>query len=488
MKLVPKITLAFVAVTVAVLSTGVFRRVRRETGYERLSRERDLGLVAQSMADGAAMLWQSTGRDSATAMIAHAGKRDGEVRIRWVCLGTDATPPQATSIDCEALMASGDVRRAADGARRYAYVPVLANGAVRGAIEVSASLAPEEGFVRRTIVDSVTITALYAAVIFSLSFLLGLRFVARPTRALVQKARRVGNGDFDGPLAIPTADEFGELAGEMNAMCAQLANVHARVKAESAARVAAMEQLRHADRLTTVGKLASGLAHELATPLNVIEARASMVASGESTGDAARRDAEVAVEQCDRITKVIRQLLTFARMRPGEKTKSDVGEMARQSIDLLEPIARKRKVALRLSQDAEQPAFAAADATELRQALTNLVVNAIQAAADGTAVDVRIDRERVTPPADHGGAPGEFVRLSVTDAGPGISGEDMGRVFEPFFTTKEVGEGTGLGLSVAYGIVRDHGGWIAVESEPGRGSRFTIYLPSGDGREGASAA
>jgi two-component system, NtrC family, sensor kinase len=474
MKLVPKITLAFVAVTIAVMSTGVLRRVRRESGYERTARERDLSLVAQSMADGAAVLWHSQGPDAATAMIAHAGKRDGEVRIRWVCLGTEETRPQAPGVGCGGLV-DGATRAAGDG-RRYAYVPVKAAGDVRGAIEVSASLAPEEGFLRRTIIDSVTFTALNVTIIFALSFILGLRFVARPTRALVEKARRVGRGDFEGPLVLPGDDEFGELAAEMNAMCAQLSDVHARVKAESAARVAAMEQLRHGDRLMTVGKLASGLAHELGTPLNVIEARASMIASDELS-ESARKHANVVVEQCDRITRIIRQLLAFARVRgPEEKTASDVVEMARQSIDLLEPIARKKRIALKLSPDTG-PAFAAADTMGLQQALANLLVNAIQATAEGRAVDVVVARERLTPPADHGGGEGEYLCLSVRDEGCGIPGDQIGHVFEPFFTTKEVGEGTGLGLSVAYGIVRDHGGWIAVESEVGQGSRFSIYLP-----------
>ncbi|MGO8998538.1 MAG: sensor histidine kinase [Polyangiaceae bacterium] len=480
MKLVPKITLAFVAVTVAVMSTGVLRRVRRDSGYERSARERDLSLVAQSMADGGAILWQSQGRDAATAMIAHAGKRDGEVRIRWVCLGTEETRPLAPSVDCGAL--AGGATRAIDQERRYAYVPVKVGGDVRGAIEVSASLAPEAGFLRHTFIDAVTITALNVTIIFALSFLLGLRLVARPTRALVEKARRVGQGNFEEPLVLPGGDEFGELAAEMNAMCTQLSDVHARVKAESAARVSAMEQLRHADRLMTVGKLASGLAHELGTPLNVIEARASMIVSGNVEGDSARKHAEVVVEQCDRITKIIRQLMDFARIRGAEKkTKSDVVEMARQSIELLEPIARQKHVALKLSPD-QAPAFAAADTMELQQALTNLLVNAIQATSEGRAVDVEIGRERVTPPVDHGGREAEYVCLSVRDEGCGIPGDQIGHVFEPFFTTKDVGEGTGLGLSVAYGIVRDHGGWIAVESQVGQGSRFSIYLP----REGGA--
>jgi signal transduction histidine kinase len=137
-------------------------------------------------------------------------------------------------------------------------------------------------------------------------------------------------------------------------------------------------------------------------------------------------------------------------------------------------------VSLRVEADRAH-AVAAADPIQLQQALTNLLVNAVQASPDGKAVEVSVGRERLAPPvglsSDLGGDVQEYARIRVADEGPGIPPEDVGRIFEPFFTTKDVGEGTGLGLSVAYGIVRDHGGWIAVESEAGRGSRFSIYLP-----------
>jgi two-component system NtrC family sensor kinase len=500
MKLVPKLTLAFIGVTASIFVVTGVRRIRRESANYRADRDRDLSLVAGRMADAASTVWRSSGATAATAMIASIGEHDESVRVRWVCLDgapreasvlpptrpaagaarlapDPGGPPEAPGVDCASLarLAGAEVRGALGVGRRYAYVPVQADGAARGALEVSGSLAPEQGFVRRTALDTLGTIAVINALFFAVSFLLGFWLVARPTRALVAKARRVGQGDFGGPLALRGGDEFGELAAEMNAMCRQLVDVHARVQAESAARLAAMEQLRHADRLTTVGKLASGIAHELGTPINVIEARASMIVSGEAGGELARQYAAIVVDQCDRVTKTIGQLLAFARRRGAEKTKTDLREMARQSALLLEPMARQKRIALRVAPVGE--AVAAVDAMQLQQALTNLVVNAIQASAEGDAVDVTIDRGRVTPPADHGGGENEYARISVSDVGAGIPRENIDRVFEPFFTTKDVGDGTGLGLSVAYGIVRDHGGWIAVESEMGRGSRFTIYLP-----------
>ena len=117
------------------------------------------------------------------------------------------------------------------------------------------------------------------------------------------------------------------------------------------------------------------------------------------------------------------------------------------------------------------------DAGQLQQALTNLIVNGMQAMKQGGVLRVRLGRERALPPADLGGPEAEWVRLDVRDEGEGIAPEVLPHVFEPFFTTKDVGEGTGLGLSVSYGLIRDHGGWISVSSEPGRGSCFSIFLP-----------
>ncbi len=480
MKLVPKLTLAFITVTVVIHAQGAYRRVARESRTYSEDRDRDVTLVAKSMADAAAGVWHAQGEAAAQAMIVHVSHHDESVRVRWVCDGADL--PAGTSLECGALMAlkRDEAAHAVGEERRFAYAPVVIDDTTRGAIEVSASLAPEQGFVQRTIADTAKNNIINTSILLVVSFFLGVWLVARPTRALVEKARRVGRGDFEGPLVLRANDEFGELAREMNSMSTQLGELVGQVKTESAARVDAMEQLRHADRLTTVGKLASGIAHELGTPLNVIEARSSMIASGEATGEAARQYAQIVVDASDRMTKIIRQLLTFARRRGPEKVKSDLVEMARQSIDLVRPLARKKSVDLSVVSNGHD-AVASTDAMQIQQALTNLLVNAIQASEDGRPVEVRIDHQRVRPPADLGGSEDDYVCLRVKDEGAGIARENLEHVFEPFFTTKDVGEGTGLGLSVAYGIVRDHGGWIAVESEVGRGTRFSMYLPRAEG-------
>jgi len=237
-----------------------------------------------------------------------------------------------------------------------------------------------------------------------------------------------------------------------------------------------LEQLRHADRLATVGKLASGIAHELGTPLNVVSARAKMIADGETTTDESQSYASVIVGAADRMTKIIRQLLQFARRRGPEKRAGDVYELARESLSLLQPLAKKHDVSLELD-EAGRGTTLRVDAGQLQQVITNLVMNAIQAMPRGGSVRISCSRELATPPADLGGSEQRYVCVRVDDDGEGIPVDALPHVFEPFFTTKDVGEGTGLGLAVSYGIVRDHGGWIAVVSKGGSGSSFRVYLP-----------
>src|SRR5208283_4365944 len=151
-------------------------------------------------------------------------------------------------------------------------------------------------------------TAIGALVAILSIAVVGFTFVGRPMRRLVDKARRIGAGDLSGPLDLRQHDEIGVLAHEMNEMCDRLRAAQKKLAEETERRLAAGEQLRHADRLTTVGKLASGVAHELGTPLNVIEARASMIANGETTPEESVTCARAVVRGTERMTRIIRQL------------------------------------------------------------------------------------------------------------------------------------------------------------------------------------
>jgi signal transduction histidine kinase len=285
--------------------------------------------------------------------------------------------------------------------------------------------------------------------------------VARPVRALVAMSKRIARGDLSTRLHLRQKDELTTMAQAMNAMSAQLES--------------ALEQLRHAERLGTVGKLAAGVAHELGTPLNVVGGSARMIASGELEGDEALEAARTIQQQTQGMSAIIRQLLDFARRRSPEKAQLDLGEVTERTLDLLRPLAEKRGVQLQLERS--DGAVAEIDPGQIGQVITNLVMNAIQALPRGGQVAVRLDGSEEQPPADVGGSRRDFVRVAIHDDGTGIAPDVLAHVFEPFFTTKAVGEGTGLGLSVSYGLVREHGGWISVESAPNQGSTFTVHLP-----------
>jgi signal transduction histidine kinase len=459
------------------------RRVRREVGLFESDRIHDDVQIGKTLAAAVTTVWHTDGPARALSMVRDADAQEGRVRVRWVWLDGDAIALLPVPRETIAAIPQGSslslVGSAGQGDRRFTFVPVdvadVQQRGARGVLEVSETLEAERTYIHRTILDTVATELTLIGVYTALAMILGVWIVGRPMAALVEKARRAGNGDFSGPLHLYQSDEVAGLATEMNAMCDRLVAANERAASEMKARLEMLEQLRHADRLMTVGKLASGIAHELGTPLNVIEARAAMIVNGETTQEESVSYARVIVRASERMTRIIRQLLAFARPREVQKSRCDLAIVAQRTVELLQPLAAKRKVTLRA--EGLSPAHTEADAGQIEQSFTNLVMNAIQAMDAGGSVELAIDRTRAKPPADHGGPEGDFLRVRVQDEGSGISPEHLPRVFEPFFTTKDVGEGTGLGLAVTYGIIREHGGWITVTSEVGRGTTFTIHLP-----------
>jgi two-component system NtrC family sensor kinase len=496
MRVVSKLTLAFILCTSAVLSINGFLRVEREVAFYEHDRTRDHRLMGRALGEAIAAVWRSDGEASALSVLAHVNGPDVRIRVRWVWLDeleSTAHPP----VDLATL------RQDADGTPisvvwaptsgndlRYTYVPIQVGSSRQGALELAESLEGQHRYVRRTVLDTVFATVTLSIAAALLSMLLGVWIVGRPMKALIAKARRTGQGDFSGPLHLRQRDELAELAREMNTMCERLVDANQRVRSEARARIDALEQLRHADRLMTVGKLASGIAHELGTPLNVVEARAAMIAASETSPAETLDYARIIVEASGRMTRIIRQLLEFARRKGPAKNAQLLAPVIARTLELLKPLAAKKQVAL--SVENGQTRAVDVDASQFEQVVTNLVVNAVQSMDHAGKVEVFIAEEKVAPPADMGSEAGDFLCVRIRDEGAGIEQEHVAHIFEPFFTTKEVGEGTGLGLSVAYGIVRDHGGWIEVKSEPAKGTEFRVYLPlrpeggARDGRKGAA--
>ena len=467
MKIIPKLTAALVAGTCVILSVNGALRVRRERGFFEADRVRDHEMVGRSLEAAASAVWKSDGEDAAIQAIDAVSRHSKNVRIRWVPL----RPGEAAGVDIDpstlpTLPAGEPVTvvpaRTDEEALFKTYVPLDTGGVRRGVIELTEPPTAEDRFVRNAIVDTVAMTLALAIVSALVAFLMGQWLVGTPVRLLSEKARRIGRGDFSGPVTLRQRDELADLAREVNAMCDRL--------------VTTVDQLRHADRLATVGKLASGVAHELGTPLNVVGARAKMIAGGETTLEESRQYAGIIVGATNRMTSTIRQLLQFARRGGQEKASHDLRRLAAEAVELLRPLAKPARAELTI-RAGELDATANVDAGQFQQVVTNLVMNAMQAMPGGGVVELSVDKERVEPPAELKCPEGEYLCLRVADQGQGIAPDALPHVFEPFFTTKDVGSGTGLGLAVTYGIIRDHGGFVAVASKVGEGATFSVYLP-----------
>jgi two-component system, NtrC family, sensor kinase len=473
MRLALKVVLATVLGTLAVLVVFGYLRTRREIALFDSDIRNDHALIGTTLAVCVASTWSTAGPDRALGLVDQANAARDYLTIRWVYPDTD---PHATgdhrphyplrpeqNVEHRVLELSGE----GDQDFLVSHVPVHSEGQLLGAIEIAESLSVRDAFLRSSILNTVLATASMVLVSGMVVLVFGVWLVGRPLGLLANKANRVGQGDLTGPLALAQRDEIGELAREVNAMCERLVEANLETERETLARITVLEQLRHADRLITVGRLAAGVAHELGTPLNVIGGRVKMLRRGNVEPRVQGEYLAIIAEQTDRMTSIIRQLMDFARPREPKVSTTDLQARACAIRRLVLPIAQKRRVEVVVS--SSEPVWALGDAVQLEQVMSNLVVNAIHACAEGGRVEISCGLR------DDRGTRRAFVR--VEDDGHGMDAATKERIFEPFFTTKDVGQGTGLGLSVAHGIVQEHGGSIEVDSAPHNGSRFSVLLP-----------
>ena len=485
MTIASKFTIALLACVVVAVMGYATLAIRSELARSESDIVEHETATAHALRPAIRDVWQHDGEARALELVEEARQRLRNVDVRLVALDPGAPPerrPRVSLARLARLDADEDVvvidRDYERMGRIFTYVPAHFASPSAAAIEVSQSLAGHAS-VRDEVLRSAGLTALFIAVASGfVTSLLGLALVGRPLAELVAQARRVGEGDLSYPIVTRRRDEIAELAREMNRMCERLRDARESERAQADAKMHALSQLRHADRLATVGRLAAGLAHELGTPLNVVQARARQMEPGALGPAEVTEKSRIIVEQVARMTKLIRQLLDFARKRELQPTEVDVQTLVDRAVTLLEPIVRKRgvSVAVNSSQEALQGHV---DPEQMTQVVLNLVMNAVHATAPGKAVVITLGRDRAVPPAEDGRGEQPCLRIEVRDEGTGVAADALPHLFEPFFTTKDVGEGTGLGLSVAYGIVKDHGGWIDVSSRLGEGSTFTVWLPEG---------
>jgi signal transduction histidine kinase len=489
---VVKLSVAVALVVAALLAAFAAAEVRRERAVLERTQAGELVAVAHQVRAIATALAPMLGLERAAALASEGLEATFSGRWSWIRAADPAAPPPGSVLarlrpEERERLAKGEIVAVerGHGERPLRLLTPITGGtdgspplvldlAAGGEDPASAGAIAELAFpAALTVLASAGITALLATLL-----------VGRPL-ARARDALRGAAAGAPGPRLAGGADPTG-LAEAASALLDRLAEARSLVEQRTIEFERAAHHLRRAERLASIGKLAAGIAHELGTPLNVVAARAKALERAAHTPAEVTRLAAIVAEQAERMTAIVRQLLDFSRRRAPHLALVDLADVARATVDLLAPQANAADVKISLEPAGPLPRTLA-DAAQLEQALVNIVLNAIQASPGGGDVAVRLERVRARPPALPA-APGDppapaiageadAIRISVTDHGVGIPREHLPQLFDPFFTTKPPGQGTGLGLPVAWGIVREHGGWIEVESVEGEGSRFAVFLP-----------
>ena len=302
-------------------------------------------------------------------------------------------------------------------------------------------------------------------------------FIVKPIQKLKLGVEALAKGDFDYTINVRTRDEIGSLEESFNKVRQELKQTYTKLKGKIEA---ADEDLKKAykelsekqellvqkERLASMGQLSAGVAHEINNPIGTIVLYSHTLLKQFPEGGQVRDDLKVIVNEAMRCKDIVRDLLNFARQSRVSKEPTDFTELIGKVFTILKPEAETKQVILRARHNDTLPAIMM-DKAQIEQVFVNLIKNSVDAVPRGGDVTV-VSRLR-----DNGDA----LEVQVIDNGCGIEPENLSKLFTPFFTTKDMGKGTGLGLAIAYGVIKMHSGNITVDSEPGKGTTFTIYLP-----------
>ncbi len=338
--------------------------------------------------------------------------------------------------------------------------------------DMRADLAATRMSVAATVTGFVLLVAL-------ITMLLSRLLVGQPLAEMARLMRRVRAGDLSPAAAPRRDDEVGQTLREFEALVGALRETRVGLEAETEARRRVEGQLRELDKMRAVAQLAAGLAHEIGSPLQILEGRLAALTTKADDAAETRRVTRILLEQTQRITRIVMRLKELARRRPLALERFDALEPVRTVVDLLEGEARRRGVELVLVDAPDLPQVEG-DSDAVQQVILNLVRNAFDATARGGRVQVTLARTKLQRA---GRAPGDALRITVSDNGRGMDRDTSEHAFEPFFTTREATGGTGLGLAVVKGIVDELDAQIALDSELGRGTSVVLDIPASSAAE-----
>jgi len=344
----------------------------------------------------------------------------------------------------------------------------LSPGPLAGYLMVAVDLTEVREINHRRLIASIGAALLVLIVAATFITLATRRYVTRPLSELSRRVSRFSSNDNDAERSL-AGDEVESLTEEFSRLDAQLTASRERLLREHRRQLELERNLRHSDKLATIGTLASGLAHEIGSPMAVIRGRAEYLLNDSEPGRL-RDGLGIIIAQIDRISGIVHRLLDYARRREPQRVRSDLRPIVMRALSLLETEASRRHV--RLQPDlGSQPLVLDCDSDQLQQVFVNLGMNALDAMTEqgGGVLGVTANIRR-------NGA-GDWLSIVFEDNGPGVAEENRAQIFDPFFTTKPPGRGTGMGLAVSQSIIQDHHGEITMEPRGDRGARFFVTLP-----------
>jgi two-component system NtrC family sensor kinase len=318
----------------------------------------------------------------------------------------------------------------------------------------------------RELLNNLMIVALALLSFFTLVTLFWSRRLTRPIEILSRAAKYIGAGKFNIMVNHASKDEMGDLAKSFNVMAAELKN-------RADALEDAQNALVHSEKMSAFGQMSAGIAHEVKNPLAGILGYVQLSKRKLDPDHPIIKNLDIIEKETRRCTDIVSNLMRFARQEKVEYVPLDVNKVVEEALDIVDHQLGIKHVKIEKVFEHDLPQIRG-DANQLQQVLMNFAINSQQAMEETGGGVFRATTRR--------GNKG-FIEIIVHDTGPGIPEEIQDQIFEPFFTTKRAGEGTGLGLAVTYGIIKEHGGDIRVRSKAGNGTTFIISLPVSTGRK-----
>ncbi len=350
---------------------------------------------------------------------------------------------------------------------------------VVGAIRLKRNLANLRDERRADLAKTaITLAAILAMLVVAVWLSVRL-LVGEPIGKLIAGIDDVAQGDLSRVLLQERDDEIGALATRFNEMTGSLRESRAETARQNQAKLTLEQQLSETAKLATMGQLAAEIAHEVGTPLNVIGGRARNLARKAGDPAAVERNANIIAEQAGRITRIIQRLLDFTRRKVGsiDNQPVNLNEITLTTMEFLEGQFAKANVRHTLAR-AEGLPRVSGNPDQLQQVFLNLFLNALQAMPGGGHMSIETSAVTRKRPGLEADPEQLYVEVDVADTGVGIPQEERDKIFEAFYTSKQDSGGTGLGLAVCHGIVKEHDGWIEVDDAVRGGTVFRVFLPA----------